>query len=318
MNNNTIFHKAALTKILAKLAFVALGFAATAAYATNYSLWVNGRGNTATPSNYNAFNYWGPSTTAAGVNKVAVNWDGYNSIASQHSKVKDAFDCFCTGKNWCYVATHSAGDLMTGYVLSNYGTSTRTIKTPPPPATTPATGISGGGQCVAASGAGSGTQTGWNIKWVRAAGGAGGGSELADYGVGLGVNKNEPLVADLKTTTARAMFNHNVTSGIWFYMAAGAKGTLYSAILPGQDDEAVAYHSSGGISGTSGIALGNPADLWSNDLNMLTAVNEGGSTKWSWHSVVSRDDSEVFNHYANSAWQGIISVVRAAMASLAI
>ena len=300
-------HKNPFATILARLAFVALGFAATAAYATNYSLWVNGRSNTAAVGNYNDFSYWGPASTTAGVNKKAVNWDGYNTIASQHGKVKEAFDCFCTGKNWCYVATHSAGDLMTGYVMSNFGTSTRTIKNPAL--------VNAGGQCTAATGAGSGTQSGWNIKWVRAASGAGGGSELSDLGTWT---TSEPLVADLKTTTARAMFNHNVTGNVWFYMYAGAKGTAYSAVLPGQDDEAVAYHSTGGVAGTSGQGLGNPSDWFSNDLTMATALNEGGSAKWGWHSVLFRDDKEAFNHYANSAWQGIISVVRTAMAALAI
>ena len=38
------------------------------------------------------------------------------------------------------------------------------------------------------------------------------------------------------------MYDHNQTRGKIFYMFAGAKGTLYSGILPGQDDEAIAYH----------------------------------------------------------------------------
>ena len=51
---------------------------------------------------------------------------------------------------------------------------------------------------------------------------------------------------------------------------------------------------------------------------MGVAPNEGGSVKWSWHSVIFRDDAEAYNHYTNAAWQGIVSVVRAAMAALAI
>ncbi len=290
-------------RTLRYLALLSLAFATFSASATNYTLWINGRSNSSgVVGNYNSFGYWGPSTTAAGVNKKSVNWDGYNSISSQSSKVRDALDCFCTGTNWCYIATHSAGDLMLGYTLANYGSSSRLKKNATPNST---------GQCGNSDGT---SQTGWNIKWVRAASGAGGGSELSDYGSWA---LTEPLVKDLKTTTARAMFNHNNTANVWFYMYAGAKGTLYSALLPGQDDEAVSYHSTGGIAGSSGTSLGNPSDWFSNDLTLGTATNEGGSVKWSYHSVVFRDDNESYNHYANGNWQGIISVVRNDMVNYA-
>ena len=288
--------------VLRTLLFISLIGSSLTAGATNYTLWVNGRSNSAAVGNYNDFGYWGPAGTAAGVNKKAVNWDGYNSISSQSGKVQAALDCFCTGSNWCYIATHSAGDLMMGYTLANYGASARTKTNATP---------NSSGVCT---GNGTGTQTGWNIKWVRAASGAGGGSELSDYGTWT---TSEPLVANLKTTTARAMYDHNNTRNIWFYMYAGAKGTLYSGILPGQDDEAVAYHSTGGVAGSSGTSLGNPADWFSNDLTLGTAANEGGSVKWNYHSVTFRDDAEAYNHYANGNWQGIISVVRADMVNYA-
>ncbi len=273
------------------------------ASAENYTLWINGRTGGGVIGNYNSFTYWGPSSTAAGVNKKSVNWDGYNSISSQNSKVRDALDCFCTGSNWCYVATHSAGDLMLGYTLANYGSSSRMKKNAV---------ANSGGQCGNSDGT---AQTGWNIKWVRAASGAGGGSELSDAGSWA---LTEPLVKDLKTTTSRAMYNHNNTANVWFYMYAGAKGTLYSGILPGQDDEAIAYHSSGGVSGSGGRSLCNPSDWFCNDLNLGTAANEGGSTKWSYHSVSFRDDNESYNHYSSGNWQGIVGVVRSAVASNAL
>ncbi len=282
---------------------IASGLFSTMAHATNYSLWINGRTGGGTIGDYNSFTYWGPSSTAAGINKKAVNWDGYNSIASQNSKIRDALDCFCTGSNWCYIATHSAGDLMLGYTLANYGGSARMKKNAV---------SNSSGQCGNSDGT---SQSGWNIKWVRTASGAAGGSELSDAGSWA---VSEPLVKDLKTTTARAMFNHNDTHNVWFYMYAGAKGTFYSGILPGQDDEAVAYHSTGGIAGSSGQSLCNPSDWFCNDLTMGTAANEGGSVKWSYHSVTFRDDAEAYNHYANGNWQGIISVVRTAMVSTAI
>lgn len=268
------------------------------ASAENYTLWINGRTGGGVVGNYNSFTYWGPSSTAAGVNKKSVNWDGYNSISSQNSKVRDALDCFCTGSNWCYVATHSAGDLMLGYTLANYGSSSRMKKNAV---------ANSSGQCGNKDGT---AQTGWNIKWVRAASGAGGGSELSDAGSWA---VSEPLVKDLKTTTSRAMYNHNNTANVWFYMYAGAKGTIYSGILPGQDDEAIAYHSSGGISGSGGRSLCNPSDWFCNDLTLGTAANEGGSSKWSYHSVSFRDDTESYNHYASGNWQGIVGVVRSAV-----
>ena len=292
------FMRTVFTLVLLSMAAVT-----TVASATNYTLWVNGRGGGGVVGNYGSFNYWGPASTAAGVNKKAVNWDGYNSIASQNGKIRDALDCFCTGNNWCYIATHSAGDLMMGYTLANYGTSSRLKKNASP---------NGSGVCGNSDGT---SQAGWNIKWVRAASGAGGGSELSDAG---SWTTSEPLVKDLKTTTARAMYNHNNTANVWFYMYAGAKGTAYSGILPGQDDEAVAYHSSGGVAGSSGGSYCNPSDWFCNDLTMGTAANEGGSAKWSWHSVSFRDDNETYNHYANGNWQGIVGVVRSAVVSSAL
>ncbi len=290
-------------RILVVLFVLSISAVSSIASATNYTLWVNGRGGGGVVGNYNSFNYWGPSTTAAGVNKKAVNWDGYNSISSQNSKIRDALDCFCTGSNWCYIATHSAGDLMMGYTMANYGGSSRMKKNAV---------ANSSGQCGNSDGT---AQVGWNIKWVRAASGAGGGSELSDAGSWA---VSEPLVANLKTSTARAMYNHNETRNVWFYMYAGAKGTVYSGILPGQDDEAVAYHSTGGVSGSSGGSYCNPSDWFCNDLTMGTAANEGGRTKWSYHSVLFRDDNEAYNHYANGNWQGIIAVVRSAMVSSAI
>ncbi len=281
-------------------AAVAGSLFAVVAHATNYSLWINGRGGTAQVGNHADFSNWGPATTAAGVNKKAINWDGYNRISSTNGGIRDALDCYCTGTNWCYVAAYSAGNLQIGYALSLYGTSARYKKTPSP---------NSAGQCSNSDG---GTQTGWNIKWVDVAGGAAGGTELADAGDwAIG----EPLVSDLKTSSARALYNHNSTTGKWFYMFAGAKGTLYSFVLPGQDDEVVAYHSSGGVSGSSGAGFCNPSDWFCNDLKLGTAASEGGRTKWSYHTLQFRDDAESVNHYANGSWAGIVGKVRADMAA---
>ncbi|WP_396269587.1 hypothetical protein [Ideonella sp.] len=268
---------------------------AAVAYATNFSLWVNGRNGSGQSGNHADFTYWGPASANAGVNKKSVNWDGYNRISDQSYRLRDALDCYCTGSNWCYVAAHSAGNLMMGYTLSMYGGTPRVKRNAQ---------ANSAGQCGAVDGS---TQTGWNIKWVNVAGGAGGGSELANSGDWA---ISEPLVSDLKTSTARAMYNHNDTRGVWFNMYAGASGTLYSFLLPGQDDEAIAYHSSGGISGSGGASYCNPSDWLCNDLTLGTAKAEGGRAKWSFHTVKFRDDREAYNHYTNGSWGGIVSLVR--------
>jgi len=283
------------------IAGLAMACLAGGVWATNYSLWINGRTGGGAVGNHLDFTYWGPSSAAAGVNKRSVNWDGYNRISTTNAGIRDALDCYCTGPNWCYVAAHSAGNLQIGYALSLYGGTSREVKNATPNAS---------GVCGAAGG----TQTGWNIKWVGVAAGAAGGSELADYGSWA---VSDPLTSDLKTSTARAMYDHNQTRAKWFYMYAGAKGTAYSGILPGQDDEVVAYHSAGGVSGSGGGSFCNPSDWFCNNLTLGTDANEGGRAKWAWHSVQFRDDGESFDHYTRGNWQGAVSRLRADMATYA-
>lgn len=292
------------TKIssVARWGAFAVACLALSSYATNFSLWVKGRGGGGQAGNHADFSYWGPGGVNAGVNKKSVNWDGYSSISSQNHLIRDALDCYCTGPNWCYIAAYSAGDLMIGYALDLYGGTARYKKTPLPNAS---------GQCTNSDGT---TQTGWNIKWVDVAAGAAGGTELANGGAWA---LSEPLVSDLKTSTARAMYNHNNTRGIMFHMFAGANGSAGSALLPGQDDDVVAYHSSGGVAGSSGGAFCNPADWFCNDLTLGTAANQGGRAKWSNHSVMFRDDGETYSHYLNGNWGGVTSRMRADMESRA-
>lgn len=273
----------------------AMSFGVSEAQATNYTLWIHGRspGNTYNKTTYTDFGYWGSSSTAAGVNKRAVNWDGQSSISSTNGGIRNALDCYCTGTNWCYLAVHSAGDLQIGYALSLYGATTRNKKNAVP---------NSSGVCGDAGG----TQTGWNIYWVDVASGAGGGSELANVGQ---VFTGKAIDNDLKTAAARALYNHNTTASKTFYMYAGAKGTLYSGILAGQDDEAVGYHSTGGVSATGGFC--NPGDLFCDGtLTTGTSATSNGKAKWTNHTVITRDDAESYNHYANGTWSGIIAPAR--------
>jgi hypothetical protein len=293
-----------MKKLLSTAVIAATALVGAEASATNYSLWIHGRnGGSTQPGNHGDFSYWGPSSTSAGVNKKAVNWVGTQRISVENWRIRDALDCYCTGGNWCYIAVHSAGNLQIGYALSLYGGSTRYKKNAVP---------NSSGVCGNLDGT---TQVGWNIKWVDVASGGGGGSELADMGEWA---VSEPLVSDLVTTTARALYNHNTTRSKWFYMFAGSSGTLYSGILPGQDDEAVAYHTTGGVSGSSGGSYCNPGDWFcGGTLTTGTSACSNGQPKWSYHTVELRDDSEQYNHYANGNWGGIVGPVRADMATYA-
>jgi len=286
-----------LTRAVLATSVAALLLAAPQASATNYTLWIHGKNGGGTQAgNYADFSNWGPSTTPAGVNKKAVNWDGRQRIGGQNYRIRDALDCFCTGTNWCYIAAHSAGNLQIGYALALHGGSARYKKNAIP---------NSSGVCGNTDGT---TQVGWNIKWVDIASGAGGGSELADNGEWA---TSDPIVSDLVTTTARAMYNHNTTRAKWFYMFAAAKGTAYSGILPGQDDEAVAYHSTGGVSGTSGSSQCNPGDWFcGGTLTTGTAACSDGRAKWSYHTVSLRDDGEAWSHGANGNWANIVGKVR--------
>jgi hypothetical protein len=291
-----------MKKLFSTAIIAATALVGAEASATNYSLWIHGRnGGSTQRGNYADFSYWGPSSTAAGVNKKAVNWLGTQRISVENYRIRDALDCFCTGANWCYIAAHSAGNLQIGYALAMYGGSARYKKNAVP---------NSSGVCANTDGT---TQTGWNIKWVDIASGAGGGSELANMGDWA---TSEPLTSDLVTSTARSMYNHNTTRAKWLYMFAGAAGTLYSGTLPGQDDEAVAYHSTGGVSSTGGFC--NPGNWFCDGtLNTGTAATSNGVAKWSYHTVELRDDNEAYDHYSDGAWSGIVGPVRADMATYA-
>ncbi len=290
-------------KLAAVLSAATTLLASAGASATNYSLWIHGRNTSKNTQvgNYADFTYWGPSTAAAGVNKKSVNWDGVNSLSTTNGSIRNALDCYCTGSNWCYVAAHSAGNAQIGYALAQFGGSTRSIKNAVPSST---------GVCGSASTGG--TQTGWNIKFVDIGGGAAGGTELANLGYWA---VSDPITSDLRTATMRGFYNHNSTRNKWFYMFAGSNGTAYSGVLPGQDDEVIAYHSAGGMAATGGFC--NPGDLFC-DGTLNTGTGATGSVKkWSYHSVEFRDDGEIDNHYTSGSWAGIMSRVRLDMVTYA-
>jgi hypothetical protein len=266
-----------------------------------YTLWIHGRTvpSSTKPGDYTDFSYWGPAANAAGPNPRAVNWDGQSHVSETNYLIRQALDCFCTGNRSCIVAAHSAGDLQIGYALSLYGASPRPVTD----------GVPINGKCTP-TGA---TQTGWNISDVKIAGGAAGGSELAN----LGYWAAEPLASDLRTSVARSMYDHNQTHGVTFHLYAGAKSKIYGPVLPGLDDSAVAYHSAGGLSSTGRFC--NPGDaLCDGALQLGTAAstkNGQNVPKWSHHSLAWRDDGRVKDHFTNDAWGGVVGQMRADIAA---
>ena len=54
-----------LVRFLVTLSLFSLLALSSLASATNYTLWVNGRGGGGVIGDYNSFSYWGPASTAA-------------------------------------------------------------------------------------------------------------------------------------------------------------------------------------------------------------------------------------------------------------
>jgi hypothetical protein len=268
--------------------------------AKKYTLYINGRSeNSGAVGDYYDWSYWGGPISDGGLNKRAVNWNGKDNVASTNAEIRKALDCFCTGNNWCNIVAHSAGNLQLGYALANFGASDRLKMSGEINHATK--------QCIQKPFENRvwAYQKGWNIRMSAIPGGAAGGSALANIGsIWLG-----GINDDLVTSTARKLYDHNLTRGTQFNMFAGAKGKVQSGLIPGQDDGAVGYDSAGGVSGSTGVTLCNPGNIF---CSALTLMNDPaiGRAKWNQHYVRFRDDSEQFDHFANKSWGGIISKAR--------
>lgn len=122
----------------------------------------------------------------------------------------------------CRIVNHSMGGLTTGFVLANYNRSNI-----------------------------------YNVLYVTALVSAEGGSELANIGnpilrtlnvITLGLSDfflNFPdAVQTLKTSAARAAYDHNLTNGTPFYHLGGNTSEWYiNWIFPGSHDTVLAMHS---------------------------------------------------------------------------
>ena len=221
------------------ISIIALTFASTS-YADVY---VHGRdpGNTRAKGYTQDYGYWVDSgvnlasSNADGKAKQAFNWDGSSRIITNNTVVSQFYNGLPAGS---IVRCHSAGCLLAARAIYLYGGS--------------------------------------KFNHVVAGSSAEGGSELAS------IYQPEPLTYDLTVTAARS-FSHNATVSTFHGggsncepLGTGTWGSLFSAAfvaptLDGEDDGAVAFHSTLGKASTG---------KWCNDDSKWWDPTSYGCTAW--------------------------------------
>jgi hypothetical protein len=199
--------------------------------AQTYTVFIHGKSG----SNHNGVgttdvnNYWGSAPGSVSGSKIFIGYDGtsdprtYGSSRAQ-TNITTGLTNYCKNGKSCKIVCHSAGCYAIEYWLSNLG--------------------------------GTASSKGFALTSVTALAAASGGSELASAlnGITFGFAGNAMDKA-LIVGTARGAFNHNNTGSIGIYHVPGYKGMIgASLILPGEDDYAVAYHSSCGYNRTGGLS----------------------------------------------------------------
>ncbi|PJE04541.1 MAG: hypothetical protein CK427_01820 [Leptospira sp.] len=211
---------------MAILLFVSLGL-----QAQTHTIFIHGKSS----KNHNGIgttdvnNYWAGMSNSVPGSKIFIGYDGttdprtYGSSRAQ-TNISTGLTNNCRGSNSCKIVCHSAGCYAIEFWLSNLGATA--------------------------------SSRGFNITKVTALAAASGGSELASAlnGITFGFGGNAMDKA-LIVSTARSSFNHNNTGGVPIYHVPGYKGMFgASAILPGEDDYAVAYHSACAYSRVGGVS----------------------------------------------------------------
>src|ERR1019366_5778578 len=235
------------------------------ASAANYTLLVHGRNTSGVPT---GFSYWADHTgynvsactsyvtddhgmpqcnsNPGYATPVAVNYDGSAHISTTNPGVTAAMTEYCSGGNSCYILCHSAGCSQVGYTVANTATPTG----------------------------------GWHINWVRNAGSAAGGSELANAGSWL---TGYAIDSDLHTSTMRGMYNHDLlgdrTGGNIFTYLGGDWSSITNMLFTchssffgvcystAANDSVIAFHSSGhqrSVSGAQSVSCsgGTGGSCW--------------------------------------------------------
>ncbi len=223
------------------------------------TLWVRGLdffGGTGVVLPWGDDSYWTKSSvTPTGPNPTCVNYHARAYLGVSNIVVQYALNRYCIAPSKCIVACHSAGCAQIGYSLAEYGRL--------------------------------GTQ--WAIERVIAGGSAAGGSELATDVSFTGLIGF--LGRDLEVARMRALFDHD-SLGVQVDQNVGAWGGPRAALLPGEDDDSVAYHSAGGA--RLALAYCNPGDLFCD--GVLPQSTFDPALLFTGHRVVYRDDSESYDH----------------------
>lgn len=202
-----------------QIAIVALFVAAASnVYAVDSVIFVHGRSgsNHCGTGTTDVNNYWGVAKNInTSLTKYFVGYDGSTDprvwgSCRAQTSLYSVLEANCKGANRCKIICHSAGCYATEYFIDKSATV-------------------------------------YNIDFVIASSSAAGGSDLANAAFW----PSDGMVTALKTGNARGSYNHNNMKGIGIRALAGYKGTFgASAILPGEDDGAVSFHSTCGINTT--------------------------------------------------------------------
>ena len=175
---------------------------------------------------------------AVSVDVEAVQTENAGTQVAAKTLVRYLDQC-CTGSNSCVIYNYSNGDNVVGYALDRMPTVEQTC--------------SGKGRRRICT-----EELAWNILEVRTSAGAGGGSELSNWG-GIADLFACDLASELSPSKVRNLYNHSNTQGVPIYHIGGFldevgsdDSTLNAGwwLLPWHSDGAVAYHSAGARNST--------------------------------------------------------------------
>ena len=188
----------------------------------------------------------GISGNAAAVEIKAVQTENAGTQVAAKTLTRYLDHC-CTDSNSCVIYNYSNGDNVLGYALDRMATQDEVC-----------TGKGKRRVCE--------RSLSWNIIEVRTSAGAGGGSELSNWGSVADLFACD-LASELSPSKVRNLYNHSNTQGVpirhigGFLDEVGSDdGTLNAGwwLLPWHSDGAVAFHSAGARNSTVEWC----SDLW--------------------------------------------------------
>ncbi len=240
--------------------------------AADYTIFVHGRSgkNHCGTGTSDVNNYWGSAKNiSTSRTKYFVGYDGSTDPRTSgscraQSQLASVLNARCRGSNNCKIICHSAGCYATEYFLDK-------------------------------------TSTNYNIDFVMASSSAAGGSELADLAFWAGSGMDYAL----KTAQARGSYNHNDMKGVGIWAIAGYRGVWYASWrLPGDDDGAVALHSTCGHSSKGSHSACNRSRysshyIWTGDYNNN---NQYSSSKKAYRLTHTGDGNNSINTGVKKEW----------------